>query len=191
MEIDFEKIYLSEDLPMKLYPEMFISIWHLAVPLMTLIAFIAMLAGGYDRKTVLKSTGGAFLSFYIFVTVPVGLVTQQTMYQKEQMIAGLDQQHAQNEYIQGLEEARISGYTLAFKDEDGDSTIHLYAGNYHESQPFTGTLTLSIYNENNEELYLKTYSDITLQPGEKKKIDIFHTTKRIDNYKLQGSARND
>ncbi|MEC0203371.1 hypothetical protein P4H39_12070 [Paenibacillus lautus] len=59
---------------MKLYPEMFISPWHLIVIVLALIAFIGLIKGGYDRKTVLRSTGLSTLAFYFILTIPIGLI---------------------------------------------------------------------------------------------------------------------
>ncbi|MGV2685821.1 hypothetical protein GNF82_15915, partial [Clostridium perfringens] len=76
---------------MKLYPEMFISPWHLIVIVLALIAFIGLIKGGYDRKTVLRSTGLSTLAFYFILTIPIGLITQESLYKEETMLTDLDQ----------------------------------------------------------------------------------------------------
>ena len=46
---------------------------------------------GYDRKTVLRSTGLSTLVFYFILTIPIGLITQESLYKEETMLTDLDQ----------------------------------------------------------------------------------------------------
>ena len=75
---------------MKLYPEMFISPWHLIVIVGT-NCLHRLNQRGYDRKTVLRKTGLSTLAFYFILTIPIGLITQESLYKEETMLTDLDQ----------------------------------------------------------------------------------------------------
>ena len=165
---------------MKLYPEMFFSVWHLAALILTLIAFIALIIGGYDRRTILKSTGSSLLIFYCIVTIPVGLITQENLHKEEKMLVALDQKYEKAKSA-GSEE-KVIVHVGAFADEDDDNALLVYAGNYHEAQSFTGSISVTVYDQNDEEVFTETYKDISLQPGEKRKIDSTFTSRPMDTY---------
>lgn len=170
---------------MKLYPEMFLSPWHLIVLVMVLIAFIGLMMGGYDRKTVLRSTGISALVFYFILTIPIGLVTQESLYKEETMIQGLDQRYKDKQSNDQLGEANdyVITYVGAYKNED-DADIVVYAGNYHESQTFNGHIKVYLYDHDDEEVFIKTYEGVTLKPGEKKKLESTFTSHPMNTYRF-------
>ncbi|WP_054958066.1 hypothetical protein [Paenibacillus dakarensis] len=178
---------------MKLYPEMFLSIWHLAVLIFVLIAFIAMVVGGYDKRTILRSTGGSLIIFYIIVTIPVALFTEQSLYQKDTMISGLDQRFEENkEMISSTSalESYIKVHIGAFQAKDEDrSKVLVYAGNYHESESYSGSLYVVLVDHDGNEVFAKTYEEITLKPGEKKEIESTFTTQPMDTFRYNFKAQ--
>lgn len=171
---------------MKLYPEMFISPWHLIVIVLALIAFIGLIKGGYDRKTVLRSTGLSTLAFYFILTIPIGLITQESLYKEETMLTDLDQNFEDKKAGSELQsfEDYIVVHAGAYKNED-DADIEIYAGNYHESQTFNGQITLFVYDKNDEEVFTETYKNVTLGPGEKKKLDTSFTSHPMETYRYR------
>lgn len=176
---------------MKLYPEMFFSIWHLAVPILVLIAFIALLVGGYDKRTILKSTGSSLLIFYCIVTLPVGLITQQNLYREDKMIETLDLRYEERkEALSGITDlgSYIMVHVGAFKDDESTDLL-LYAGNYHESESFTGTVQVKLFDMDGQEVFTRIYESVTLQPGEKKKIDTTFTSQPMDKYQYEFNAQ--
>ncbi|NMO94510.1 hypothetical protein [Paenibacillus lemnae] len=167
---------------MKLYPEMFLSPWHSAVIILGLIAWIAMMVGGYDRKTVLKSTGMSLLAFYGIVTFMVVVISQEGKYVEEKMTTAIDERYEEiKDKLQYSEAPGVLAHVGAFSDEDGGTKWVIYAGNY-SSQPFTGTLEIVVTDEDKQELLEKTYRDVSLEPGEKKEIDSVFTSKDIEQY---------
>lgn len=171
---------------MKLYPEMFLSPWHLIVVVLALIAFIGLIKGGYDRRTVLRSTGLSTLVFYFILTIPIGLITQESLYKEETMLTDLDQNFVDKKagsQLQSLKDYVVL-HVGAYKNED-DADIVVYAGNYHESQAFNGHITLFVYDKNDEEVFTEMYRDITLAPGEKKKLDTSFTSQPMDTYRYR------
>ncbi|MCM3782527.1 hypothetical protein M3231_06050 [Neobacillus mesonae] len=166
---------------MKLYPEMFFSPWHLIVVVMVFIAFIGLVVGKYDRRTILKSTGLSALVIYFIVTIPVGLIVQESSYKEEKIIEALDQEHVeQRANLNYAATDGISLYVGAFEDDDS-SEIIVYAGNYG-SENFTGSINVMVSDEEFKELLNETYEDIELRPGQKKEIDSFYTTQPMDTY---------
>ena len=176
---------------MKLYPEMFLSIWHLAVPILVLIALIAMLVGGYDKRTILKSTGSSLLIFYCIVTLPVGLITQQNMYREDTMTETLDLRYEERkESLSGITDpgSYIMVHVGAFKDDESTDVL-VFAGNYHESESFTGTIHVKLFDKDGQEVFTETYESVTLQPGEKKKIDKTFTSQPMEKYQYEFNAQ--
>ncbi|AWP30639.1 hypothetical protein AWU65_08210 [Paenibacillus glucanolyticus] len=175
---------------MKLYPEMFLSPWHLIVLLMVLIAFIGLIMGGYDKKTVLRSTGLSALIFYFMLTIPIGLITQESLYKEETMIQSLDQRYEDkqaNGQLHGTQDYVIA-YVGAYKNED-DADIVVYAGNYHATQTFSGHIRVYLYDSEDEEVFIKTYEGVTLEPGEKKKLDSTFTSHPMTTYRFHYEAQ--
>ena len=79
--------------PMNIYPELFLSPWHLIALSLTLIAFIALVVGGYERKTILRSSAMSFLFFYGISLLVTGSLTQEQKYIEEVMLERLDQRY--------------------------------------------------------------------------------------------------
>ncbi|MEK6994002.1 hypothetical protein [Paenibacillus sp. FSL K6-1566] len=175
---------------MKLYPEMFLSPWHLIVLLFVLIAWVGLMIGRYDRKTILRSTGLTALVFYFIVTIPVGLITQDSLYKQETMLAELDQSFAEQKEKSSLMSVQdhIMVYVGAYKNDDG-ADILVYAGNYHSSETFTGNIKVSVYDKDKEDVFAKTYEHVTLAPGEKKELDTTYTSQPMDTYYIQYEAQ--
>ncbi|MGM1045465.1 MAG: hypothetical protein ACQEXX_04900 [Bacillota bacterium] len=170
---------------------MFFSVWHLAVPVLVLIALIALIAGGYDKRTILKSTGSSLLIFYCMVTLPVGLITQENMHRNETMIEKLDGQfEKRREHVDELTDVQpyIVVHVGAFSDGD-DSELLVYAGNYHESQSFTGNVLLWVYDHDEEIVFTENYQNVTLQPGEKKELDSTFTSRNMETYTFEFEAQ--
>ncbi|WP_054405343.1 hypothetical protein [Paenibacillus solani] len=171
---------------MKLYPQMFISPWHLIVIVLALIAFIGLRIGGYDRKTVLRSTGLSTLAFYFFLTIPIGLITQDSLYKEETMLTHLDQNYEEKKADGELRSIGdyITVHAGAYRRKD-KADIEVYAGNYHESQTFQGNITLFLYDKNDDEVFTEMYENITLAPGEKKKLDSTFTSQPMETYRYR------
>ena len=72
----------------------------------------------------------------------------------------------------------------AYKNED-DADIEIYAGNYHDSQTFHGHITLFVYDKNDDEVFTEMYKNVTLAPGEKKKLDTAFTSQPMETYRYR------
>lgn len=175
---------------MKLYPEMFLSPWHLIVLLFVLIAWVGLMIGRYDRKTILRSTGLTALVFYFIVTIPVGLITQDSLYKQETMQAKLDQRFEEKKEKSSLTSLQdhIMVHVGAYGGKD-DTDILVYAGNYHSSETFTGYIKVTVYDMNEEEVFTETYESVTLAPGEKEKLDTTYTSQPMDTYQYEYEAQ--
>ncbi|MFI2857189.1 hypothetical protein ACH6EH_08585 [Paenibacillus sp. JSM ZJ436] len=175
---------------MRLETEMFVSVWHLAVPVLVLIAFIGMVAGGYDRRTTLKSTGWSLVVFYAFVTFTTVIVSQESLYVEEKMVQDMDEYHAEiKDRLPFSEAPGIVAYVGAFLDEDDGTKWVIYAGNYG-SAPFTGTVSVTVTDEDRiTELLKRTFEEVHLAPGEKKELDTVYSLESRDNpYLMQFKA---
>jgi len=175
---------------MKLYPEMFVSPWHLIVVFFALIAGVGLMIGKYDRKTVLRSTGLSALVFYFIVTIPVGLITQDSLYKQETMQTKLDQRFEELKEKSSLSSVQdhIIVYVGAYGGKE-DTDILVYAGNYHSSETFTGDIKVTVYDMNEEEVFTETYEQVTLAPGEKKKLDSTYTSQPMNTYQYLYEAQ--
>ncbi|CAM3415634.1 hypothetical protein [Marinicrinis lubricantis] len=170
---------------MTLYPEMFISIWHVAVLILGVIAWIAMVAGGYERKTVFKSTAGAFIAFYVIVTIPVAVATYDLKYTEQQMFESL-QEHYERKMVDYSDPSELDKVVLSvgvFENRDGDYQMKVYAGNFSETLEFKGEVTVYFYDENDKKIKDETYEHISLKPGEKKEIDSFWGENQTGTYR--------
>lgn len=88
------------------------------------------------------------------------------------MLAGLDEIYELN---QGVKNDHLAAYVADILDGD-HRYIHIYAGNYDDSETFKGNIHIKILKEDNKE-ELKTYNDVTLMPNEKKKLERYYSTK--------------
>lgn len=147
--------------------DMFFSKWHLITLVMIIIAFVSLIIGRYDKRTILRSGGGAILTLYIITTIPIATLTYQENTIQNQMLGALDRIHEEN----GQELVAMHG---SFRDDDSYD-IRIFAGNYSSTETFHGTVTVTLFNEKKESIDVLTYEDVTLTPGEKKQIDQFTT----------------
>lgn len=156
---------------MEFYPEMFFSGWHIIAVILTLIAFIGLLIGGYPRGTVVKATLISFFIYYIVVTIPVAYEVNQDMERKAYFNEALTEVYENNK---GSGKGDyLAAYVGSTEDEDGDITVKVYAGDYHHSKSFEGSLSIIIYGENDVILNGMTYEDVSLEPGEKIEVDSY------------------
>ncbi|WP_138494431.1 hypothetical protein [Paenibacillus pinistramenti] len=171
---------------MNLVPEMFLSKWHLITLGMIIVAWIALGIGGYDRKTVLRSGLGATVLLYVITTAAIAPFVQYKDAVEKRMIAELDRQYAaRQESGQELSGSdQLAAAAAAFR-EDTSYIMYIYAGNYSESEPFTGSLIMRIYDDSGKLLQEETYEKLTLKPGEKKKLDSLYSSKSGGKYEYQ------
>ncbi|MGG1879563.1 MULTISPECIES: hypothetical protein [Paenibacillus] len=174
---------------MKLYPELFLTPWHAGVLLVTVLALLALIIGKYDSKTIVKHTLVSSLIAYAFLTFVLMLVMQEPMYKKETMVSALDNEYAKQEAKWNPNTGdQVALYVGAFVNE-GNVELLVYAGNYDSSQPFQGDITVSLQDHDNQEVFTKTYENITLQPGEKKQIERTRTEQPMDTYRFGYETR--
>lgn len=171
---------------MKLYPEMFISKWHLIALGMIVIAWIALWLGGYDRRMILKSGLGATLVLYIVATIPIAIITHDHISVKERMNAELDRHYAIRLEAGGelSDIDKLAAVAVPFRDDD-DYATYIYAGNYSESFSFNGMLKMVIYDEQGKLLHEETYEKVVLKPGERKKVDKFYSEGYAKGYQYK------
>lgn len=166
---------------MNLYPDMFLSKWHLITLLLIVIAWFALWIGGYDRKTILRSGIGAVAVLYAITTIPIAVFTYQEHRIEEAMLAELNRVYSLESNAGTLVAAAGS-----FRDIQGRYSIRLYAANFSPSEPFEGTLTIWITDTKGREPDVRTYPTLTLQPGERKELDAYTTyTGALDSYRYQ------
>ncbi|WP_019121624.1 hypothetical protein [Brevibacillus massiliensis] len=115
---------------MTFYSEMFFSKWHLITAAMTVIAWIALIAGGYERRVVLRSGMGAMVFLYVVTTIPIATIT----YQEKSVDSWMRQQivHHYEEKMKRLggpasDIDRLAVSAGSFKSKDVYK-IYIYAG---------------------------------------------------------------
>ncbi|GAB6927639.1 hypothetical protein JCM10914A_16220 [Paenibacillus sp. JCM 10914] len=166
---------------MKLYPEMFISPWHLIVLVLVIIAFIGLIMGGYDRKTVLRCTGISAIVFYCLLTIPVGLVTQNYMYTEETMIQEMDRNFEERADLVVSPDDYVIAHVGAYKRNEY-ANILVYVGNYHETESFSGQISVLLKDMDGNEVFTTTYDDVSLAPGQKIEVEKTSTSQPMETY---------
>lgn len=162
---------------MEFYSEMFLSVWHLLVLLLTLMAFLAMVLGGYSKKQIFKTTVQSFFVFYIVVSVFITYATYDEEMMKRDMYEQLDEIYEENR--DGGNDIIVHVGELI--DDNDSSTIKVYVGNFHDTDTFKGTIKVRVFDEEGEK-EIKTYEKVVLDPGEKAKIGSYYSPKSIDKY---------
>ncbi|MCY9590825.1 hypothetical protein [Paenibacillus chitinolyticus] len=154
---------------MSLYADMFISKWHLITLGLILIAWIALIAGGYDKRTILRSGGGAVLLLYIVSTIPIATITHGAHKIDESMRSELDRHYQERMSKSEVREDidRLAVAAGAFSDDDSYD-IRVYAGNYSSAYTFRGSLTFTTYDAQGQVVHEKSYDNVIIAPGEKK-----------------------
>lgn len=163
---------------MVIYPEVFLSKWHLIVLFLTVIAFIGLRIGGYSTKTVMITTMKSFVTFYVAFTVIFTGITYDTKHMENQMTTWMDQTYEDNK---GMANDHLAAFVGSFGD-DADLTVKVYAGNYHQTKEFEGTVEVIVFDAEGEILKDETYEDITLDPGDKIEIDSYHSKENPDQF---------
>lgn len=166
---------------MDLYPEMFISKWHLIVLFFTAVAFFAMVVGKYPKKTVAISTVSAFFIIYVIVTIPIAATVYNSEKQTEYVDAGLAEIYEQHK---GNPNEELIVFVGGFYDDERDFTAKVYAKNFHDEAPFDGKVRVAIFDEDGDVMEDETY-DVTLEPGEKKEIDPFFDREEFAEFRFQ------
>lgn len=170
---------------MTFYPDMFISKWHLIAAGAALIAWFALLVGGYDRRTVLRSGAGAAIILYILATIPIVALTYQEHSADNGMRGELDRRYQERIQSTTAPIGNMKDLIVAaglFRDNDS-YVIRVYAGNYNSSAAYNGKLTLWLYDRQGREIDVKTYEHIQLAPGEKKQIARSFTSAPFEGYR--------
>lgn len=178
---------------MTLYPEMFFSNWHWITVVLIAIAWIALLAGGYEKRVVLRSGIGAMVLLYVITTIPIATIT----YQEKSIDSWMRGQivHHYEEKMQRIggsarEIDRLAAAAGSFQTKDGDYKIYVYAGNYTDTSRFDGRLSVQIYDEQGQELDERTYEDVHLEPGEVQQIGIFYSSSGFKTYNYRFEPQN-
>lgn len=176
---------------MSLYADMFISKWHLITLVLILIAWIALIAGGYDKRTILRSGGGAVLLLYIVSTIPIATITHGAHKIDESMRSELDLHYQDRVNKSEVREDidRLAVAAGAFEDDGDTYDIRVYAGNYSSSYMFQGSLTFTTYDAQGKVVHEKSYDNVTLAPGEKKELDNYYTSSTFSTYRYTFTAR--
>lgn len=173
---------------MTLYPEMFMSKWHLAAVPLILIAWAGLLIGKYDRKTVLKSGVISSLFFYAAITLPIMAATHDEKKVEALMLGVLDRNY-ESALGRDPDNQHIVTAALGAFPDDGLYQIRIYAGNYSSERTFHGSLKVML--KDNSELVLKEYffEDLVIKPGEKIQVEksIYHA--EFDKYSFQFSPK--
>ena len=164
---------------MEFYPEMFLSKWHLIVILLTAIAFISLIIGGYAKKTIIITSLKSLVIFYVMATIIITFTTYDTKQMEINMINWLDETYEDNK---GIPNDHLAAFVGSFDDGDGNLTVKVYAGNYHDSKPFNGTAHVLILDEEGEVIKEETYQNIELKPGEKIEMDFYKTKEKPDQF---------
>ncbi|MFM1653265.1 hypothetical protein ACI7RC_14320 [Brevibacillus sp. B_LB10_24] len=178
---------------MTFYSEMFFSKWHLITAVMMAIAWISLIAGGYERRVVLRSGMGAMVFLYVVTTIPIATIT----YQEKSIDTWMRQQivHHYEEKMQRIggsvsEIDRLAVAAGSFKSKD-IYKIYIYAGNYNDSYRFDGRLVVRIYDKQGKELDESVFDGLHLEPGEVKKVDSFHLSSSFEIYRYEFEPQKD
>jgi len=154
---------------------------------LAIIAVASLIMGGYERRVVVRSGFGALIFLYVVTTIPIATIT----YHHKSMDAAMREQvvsHYELKMKQLGDSARaIDRLALAagsFQDDD-TYEIKFYAGNYNESYRFQGTLIVRTYDEQGKELDRNAYENLSIEPGEVKKIDSYYSASSFDTYRYE------
>lgn len=172
---------------------MFFSKWHLITLVLIVIAWVALIAGGYERRVVLRSGFGAVVMLYIVTTIPIATITYNEKSMEMKMRAEVARHYEYKMEQLGDSVRDIDRLALAagsFRD-DKSFKIKLYAGNYNDSYRFTGTLIVTTYDEQDKELDRKTYEKVTVEPGEVKEIDTYYSSTSFEKYRYEFIPQNE
>ena len=167
---------------MNLQPEMFFSRWHLIAVVLIVIAWIGLIVGKYERKTVIRSGLSAAVIFYAFITIPVIMFSSQDQKIEEQMLAHLEDnvQLIQADYPNEPNIVAAAAGTSRYKRDRYD--LYVYAGNYSSDKPFEGDLTLTLLDSSGDVLETIEIENIKLEPGEKKRVRKTIIYEDMDSY---------
>lgn len=174
---------------MTFYPELLATPFHGIAIALWIVAVIGMLAGGYDRKTVLKSSAGAALVLYGAASIFIYAVSYDSHHMEARMLESLDDLHT--ETTKDLNLIRPVDHMVAkvgsFRDDD-IYRITVYVGNYNEDVAFDGSLNVKMYDAQGSMLEEKTYKGLHLQPGEKKELDRMTMETEVDRFEFAYEA---
>ena len=67
-----------------------LSKWHMITIILSLVALGALLAGGYHKKKIVRSTGLTFLLFYFAISMPVWGYASEEQEIEEHLLTQLD-----------------------------------------------------------------------------------------------------
>lgn len=167
---------------MNLQPDMFLSKWHLIAVVLTVIAWIGLIAGKYDRKTILRSGLSAAALFYVIVTLPVVILGSEDRSNEELLLEHLEDNYRimQANAPHESDLVVVAAGTSRYKRDRYH--LYIYAGNYSKDQPFKGTLTLDLLDSSGDVIDTYTLEDVELEPGEKKRLKKTTIWKDMDRY---------
>ena len=170
---------------MTLYTEMFVSKWHWITAFLIAVAWIALVAGGYDRRVILRSGAGAMVALYVITTIPIATITYQEK-SIDSWMRGQVERHY--EYKMGQlngppGKAERLAVAVGYVKDDDMYKNYIYVGNYNDSYRFYGRLIVRTYDEQGQALDEQTFEGLRIEPGEVKKIDTFYASSPFQTYR--------
>jgi len=172
---------------------MFFSKWHLITLALIVVAWVALIAGGYERRVVLRSGFGAVVMLYVITTIPIATITYNEKLMETKMRTEVARHYEYKMEQLGDSVRDIDRLALAagsFRDDDSFQ-IKFYAGNYNDSYRFAGTLIVTTYDEQDKELDRKTYENLSIEPGEIKEIDTYYSSTSFERYRYEFIPQNE
>lgn len=166
---------------MTLYPEMFISKWHLLAVGLIIIAWIGLIIGKYDRRTLLRSGAGATLLLYIIVTIPIASITYDEINIENFMLDELDKNYSLSRAGGPSNPHILTAAIGAFPDGD-TYDLRIYVGNYSPNTMFRGSVKLTLMDAANKVLKEYTYSDLVIEPGKKIRVEKSQLRDKVEHY---------
>lgn len=155
---------------MNIQPDMFLSKWHLIALVLTVIAWMGLIVGKYDRKTVLRSGLGTAAFFYAIVTLPVVLIGSEDQLNEELLLAHLED----NYQLMLTHEPDATDLLVAAagtnRYKQDRYNLYIYAGNYSSDKTFEGSLTIDLLDSSGEVMETYKIEHVELDPGEKKRV---------------------
>lgn len=171
------------------YSSLLLSPWTLIAVVLTVVAFLSLVLGKYDRKTVIRTTLLSFLVFYGLTVYGLYKLHYGEIFHMQKV---LDRQY---DYIQNNQPGEIdqrTHYVIAISTselKEGYSN-RIYIGNYSSEPLIEGRLVLRLFDESGKPLAQDTVVVTDLPPGEKNHLVDIETGEAVANYQYQWTSLN-
>lgn len=164
---------------MDLYPQLFISKWTLIAVVFTILAYIGLKIGKYNKDEIIKTTTKIAFISYLVVTILVGIITYEAHFHERDMVKELDRIHEE----EGQDLVLFVKYYE--KPDNDEMNVRVYAGNYSKEESFKGDILVDMQREDRKTMKKENYKNIQLKTDEKVELASFYTKKKPGMFNYQ------